>query len=122
MGAVLSLECERARAWVSLGLDSELSEVEEALLRAHVGRCAACAAFARDVDGLTQEIRTTRPQRPVATRVSLHRRRAATRTLQLGAAAAAVVAIAAGFGSLAGSHSSHSPSPPHSGAARSVTL
>ena len=121
MGAVLSLECERARAWVSLRLDSELSEVEEALLRAHVGRCAACAAFARDVDGLTQEIRTTRPQRPVATFVSLHRRRAATRVLQLGTAAA-VVAIAAGFGSLAGSHSSHSPSPPHSGAARSVTL
>jgi predicted anti-sigma-YlaC factor YlaD len=121
MGAVLSVECERARAWVSLGLDSELSEVEDALLRAHVGRCAACAAFARDVDGLTREIRTAWPLRPVATRVSLHRRRAATRTLQLGAAAAAV-AIAAGFGSLAGSLISHSGPPPHSGAGRSVVL
>ncbi|HXY17166.1 MAG TPA: zf-HC2 domain-containing protein [Gaiellaceae bacterium] len=121
MGAVQSVECERARAWVSLELDDELSEVEDALLRAHVGRCAACAAFARDVDGLTQEIRTTRLQRPVATRVSLHRRRAATRTLQLGAAAAAV-AIAGGFGSLAGSLTSHPVPPPHSGAGRSIAL
>jgi predicted anti-sigma-YlaC factor YlaD len=121
MGAVLSVECERARAWVSLGLDGELSEVEEALLRAHVGRCAACAEFAHDVDGLTQEIRTTWPQRPVAVRVSLHRRRAATRTLQLGAAAA-VVAFAAGFGSLAGSLTTHSGPPSQGGAGRAVTL
>jgi predicted anti-sigma-YlaC factor YlaD len=121
VGAVLSAECERARAWVSLELDSELSEVEEALLRAHVGRCAACAAFARDVDGLTQEIRTTCPQRPVVPRVSLHRRRAATRGLQLGTAAA-VVAIAAGFGSLAGSLTPHSVPPPHAGSGRTVAL
>jgi predicted anti-sigma-YlaC factor YlaD len=120
MGAVLSAECERARAWVSLELDSELSEVEEALLRAHVGRCAACAAFARDVDGLTQEIRTTCLQRPVASRVS-HRRRAATRGLQLGTAAA-VVAIAAGFGSLAGSLTPHSVPPSHAGSGRTVAL
>ena len=121
MGAVLSVECERARAWVSLGLDCELSEVEEALLRAHVGCCAVCAEFARDVDGLTQELRTTRPLWPVAARVSLHCRRAATRKLQLGTAAA-VVAIAAGFGSLAGSLTSHSGPPAHSGAGRSAPL
>ena len=35
--------------WASLGLDGELSQVEQALLRAHVGRCADCAAFASDV-------------------------------------------------------------------------
>ena len=50
MGAVLAMECERARSRVSLGLDGELSEVEQAMLRAHVGRCAACAAFERDID------------------------------------------------------------------------
>ncbi len=121
MGAVLSVECERARAWVSLELDCELSEVEEALLRAHVGRCAACAEFARDVDGLTQEIRTAWPQRPVAPHVTLHRRRAATRALQLGAAAA-VVAIAAGFGSLAGSLTPPSAPPPHAGSGRTVAV
>jgi predicted anti-sigma-YlaC factor YlaD len=122
MGAVQSVECERARAWVSLELDGELSEVEGALLRAHVGRCAACADFARDVDALTQEIRTARPQRPAVTRVSSHSRRAATRRLRLGAAAAAVVAVAAGFGSLAGSLTSPSPPPPHAGAGRSIAL
>jgi len=122
VGAVQSVECERARVWVSLGLDSELSDVEGALLRAHVGRCAVCADFARDVGGLTQEIRTAWPQRPAVMRVSSHRRRVATRRLQLGAAAAAVVAIAAGFGSLAGSLTSPSAPPSHAGAGRSVAL
>jgi hypothetical protein len=53
--------------------------------------------------------------------VTLHRRRAATRALQLGAAAA-VVAIAAGFGSLAGSLTPHSVPPPHAGSGRTVAL
>jgi predicted anti-sigma-YlaC factor YlaD len=60
MGAVLSVECERARARASLGLDGELSEVERAHLRAHVGRCADCAAYARDLERLTQELRSAR--------------------------------------------------------------
>jgi predicted anti-sigma-YlaC factor YlaD len=121
MGAVLSVECERARLRASLELDDELSEVEEALLRAHVGRCADCAAFARDVDGLTQELRTTRPLRSVAPRAWRHRRRAAPRMLQLGAAAA-VVAMAAGFGSQAGSLISHPPPPPAQSGARAIAL
>lgn len=91
------------------------------LLRAHVGRCAACAEFARDVDGLTQEIRTAWPQWPVSTRTPLHRRRAATRALQFGAAAA-VVAVAAGFGSLAGSLTPPSVPPSHAGSGRTVAL
>ena len=36
MGAVLAAECERARAWASLGLDGELSQVEQVLLRKDV--------------------------------------------------------------------------------------
>jgi predicted anti-sigma-YlaC factor YlaD len=121
MGAVQSVECKRARALVSLGLDGELSAVEQAMLRAHVGCCAACAAFACDLGALTQEIRTAPQQRPVAD-VSLHRRRAATRALQLGAAAAAV-AIAAGFGGLAGSLSAHGAAPhARGGSGRSAAL
>jgi predicted anti-sigma-YlaC factor YlaD len=65
MGAVLSVDCERARARASLGLDGELSEVEQALLRAHVGRCADCAAYAHDLERLTQELRSARPGAPV---------------------------------------------------------
>jgi predicted anti-sigma-YlaC factor YlaD len=110
MGAVLNAECERAHSWVSLGLDAELSEVEQALLRAHVGRCAACAGFALDVDALTRELRRAPLARPSAAGMPQRRRSAGTPLLQVGAAAAAV-AIAAGFGSLAGSlHSRQSPS------------
>jgi predicted anti-sigma-YlaC factor YlaD len=38
--------CERARFWASLRLDGELSELEGALLDAHLARCAGCQAVA----------------------------------------------------------------------------
>ena len=107
MGAVLAAECEHARKRASLGLDGELSQVEQALLRAHVGRCVQCAEFARDLGGLTREIRTT-PLQPPRTWVlegsgmPARRRSPGMRALQLAAAAAAVLA-AAGLGSLVGS-------------------
>jgi hypothetical protein len=106
MGAVLSAECERVRLLVSLGLDGELSQVEQASLGAHVGCCVACAEFALDLEALTQELRTAPLERPVAQVPA--RRRSALRTLHVGAAAAAVV-LAAGFGSLAGSLNSQAP-------------
>jgi predicted anti-sigma-YlaC factor YlaD len=100
------MECEHTRARVSLALDGELSQVERAHLRAHVGRCTDCAAYARDLDGLTQELRAAPLQRPHG-RVPARRRRPAARRLQLGLVAA-VVAVAAGLGSLAGSLTSQS--------------
>jgi predicted anti-sigma-YlaC factor YlaD len=105
MGVVLAAECERARAQASLWLDGELSQVEQALLRAHVGCCAACAEFASDVDALTQELRTTALERVVVEAVPARRRTSGRRALQL-VVAATVVVIAAGLGSLAGSLSS----------------
>ncbi|HEX7582626.1 MAG TPA: zf-HC2 domain-containing protein [Gaiellaceae bacterium] len=102
MGAVRSAECERARLQASLRLDAELSEIEEASLRAHVGWCAACAGFERELVALTWTLRTAPLRRPAAG-VTLPRRRSATaRVLQISAAAAAVM-LAAGLGSLAGS-------------------
>jgi hypothetical protein len=89
---------------VSLGLDGELSQVEQALVRAHVGRCADCAVFARDLHGLTSELRRTPLERPAGS-IPAGRRRSGMRALQLGAAAAAVV-LAATLGSLVGSLSS----------------
>jgi len=112
MGAVHAAECERAHIWVSLGLDGELSEVEQASLRAHVGRCAACAGFTRDVEALTRKLRTAPLERPVVAGMRRRRRSAGLRALQLGAAAAAI-ALAAGLGSLAGSlHSNPGPASP----------
>jgi predicted anti-sigma-YlaC factor YlaD len=113
MGAVQHPECERARLWVSLSLDGELSEIEQVSLRAHVGRCAACAAFEHDAGALTMELRNAPLVSPAtvdaggpAIPVALPRRRStAARVFQISAAAAAVV-LAAGLGSLAGSLSS----------------
>jgi len=105
MGAVRTAECERARSWVSLSFDGELSEIEQASLRAHVGRCAACAGFERDMDALTRELRTAPLERPAVVVMLPRRRSAAVRVLQISAAAAAVV-LAAGLGSVAGSLSS----------------
>jgi len=93
--------------WVSLGLDAELSELEQALLRAHVARCAACAGFAHNADAVTRELRAAPFERPSVAGMP-PRRRLAMRSLQVGAAAAAV-ALAAGLGSLAGSLNSRSP-------------
>src|SRR5664279_5275434 len=102
MGAVRSAECERARLQASLRLDAELSEIEEASLRAHAGWCAACAGFERELVALTGTLRAAPLRRPAAG-VTLPRRRSATaRVLQISAAAAAVM-LAAGLGSLAGS-------------------
>jgi predicted anti-sigma-YlaC factor YlaD len=109
MGALKS-GCERAREWVSLDLDGELSELEHALLRAHLDRCAACAAFAHDVRALTGELRAAPAETP-AVPVTLPRRRSgAVRVLQVGAAAAAI-AIAVGLGTLAGSLTSSRTAP-----------
>jgi predicted anti-sigma-YlaC factor YlaD len=108
MGVVLPAECERARSRVSLGLDGELSQVEQASMRAHVGRCARCAEFAHDLERLKLVIRRTPLERPSQAVMPERRRSAGMRVLQLSAAAAAI-AIAAGLGSLAGSLSSREP-------------
>jgi hypothetical protein len=97
MGAVLAVECERARSRASLGLDGELSQLERALLRAHVGRCAQCAEFERDLGALTLEIRRAPLLRPARAAMPDRRRSTGRLVLQVSAAA---------LGSLAGSHSS----------------
>src|SRR5690349_5104513 len=102
--------CDRAREWASLRLDGELSELESALLDAHLKRCAACASFAGQVEGVALELRTAGAERP-GRPISLPSRRTAShlRAVQLGAAAA-LVAAAAGLGTLFGAigpHASH---------------
>jgi hypothetical protein len=61
--------CRRGREWISLRLDGELSELERALLRAHLVRCGGCRTFARDIDGATHALRAApleRLSRPIA--------------------------------------------------------
>ena len=87
--------CGRAREWVSLRLDGELSELERLLLWRHLARCGECHAFAASIEATTRSIRETpqerpsrsldpapRPARPHA------RRRLAVAAIVVGAAAA----------------------------------
>ncbi len=111
--ATLPHNCDRARAWVSLKLDGELSELEGFMLGSHLARCETCRAFAADAVGFTTALRTARLERlerPVALPGG---RRSMRRAVQFGAAAA-LVAAAVGLGSLFGAVGSgrNAPSPP----------
>ena len=91
--------CTRAREWISLSLDGELSEFEQVLMTAHVERCGECRAFAADADGFTTSLRLAAPE-PLRRPVVVPRRRnlgIARRGAQLAsagfAAAAAVLGV-----------------------------
>jgi len=57
--------CARARFWASLRLDGELSELEGALLDAHLGRCDDCRAVADGFGAAAGLLRAT-PEEPIA--------------------------------------------------------
>jgi predicted anti-sigma-YlaC factor YlaD len=85
--------CERAREGVSRRLDGELSELEGALLTAHLRRCASCRAFAADIEVVTTSLRSAplaELESPVV--VAPRRRVAPLRVRQVATAAAAIVA------------------------------
>jgi ferric-dicitrate binding protein FerR (iron transport regulator) len=96
--------CERARMWASLQLDGELSELERALLDAHLARCEACAVFVREVEGATQQLRTAELER-LPHPIALPSRRRSLRPVHV-SAAAALLAMAIGLGALASSFGS----------------
>jgi predicted anti-sigma-YlaC factor YlaD len=61
--------CDRARGWVSLRLDEEISELEEALLESHLRCCAACRDFEATVRGAVLALRARpleRMEQPIA--------------------------------------------------------
>ena len=98
--------CERAREWISLAPDGELSRFEQALADAHLKACAECAEFARDVRGFTYTIRSTPLEALPHPVVVAPRRTPVFRSLHVAAAALAVAAV--GVGSLASSLGQHS--------------
>jgi predicted anti-sigma-YlaC factor YlaD len=93
--------CDRAREYASLRLDGELSEFERALLETHLERCPSCRAFADDLVGVTERLRTAPLERPLIVLTLPQRRFAALRSMQVSAAAAAVVSVV-GIGALFG--------------------
>jgi anti-sigma factor RsiW len=74
---------------VSLRLDGELSEFEQALLAAHLARCELCRSFAAELEGVTARLRGA-PLEPLEQPVALpaRRRRLSSRPVEIAAAAA----------------------------------
>ena len=80
--------CERAREYASLRLDGELSELEEALLSAHLSRCDICHTFDADIRAMASALREAAFEKASAPIVIPGRRRAARQVLRVGTAAA----------------------------------
>ena len=90
--------CERVREQLSLALDGELSQLEDAHLDAHLAKCASCQTFGAEIGATARMIRTAPLEEPSFQIVIPGRNRIARRSLQV--AAAAAVIVAAGVGSL----------------------
>jgi predicted anti-sigma-YlaC factor YlaD len=86
--------CIRTREQVSLRLDTELSELEEALVKAHLTRCVACRSFALELETLTATLRSA-PLAEPSMCVQLPRRPPARRRLRIGLAHASTAAVGA---------------------------
>ena len=86
-------ECARARAWISLRLDAQLSEFEDALLGAHLKRCADCGAFAETMSDVTETLRSTLLEQPTFAFEPPRRSTARVHGLRVISAAAAVTVI-----------------------------
>ncbi len=120
-----SRRCDRARAQISARLDGELSELEEADLRLHLDGCGRCLEYhagAVSISGVLRAAPLEQLGFPIAVPT---RRRVATRWIQAGSAAAAVL-VAIGLGSSQGILAGHgglgsagsSPSPARASTAR----
>jgi predicted anti-sigma-YlaC factor YlaD len=92
MGQEFFSDCERMRGVISASLDGEVSQVERATADAHLAACRECRAYAASLAETSRMIRAT-PLEELGFPIVLpsHRLRLA-RTMQLGAAAAAVAA------------------------------
>jgi predicted anti-sigma-YlaC factor YlaD len=101
--------CERARFWASLRLDGELSELEGALLDAHLARCAGCREITDGFAASTAAVRSAPLERlaPVAIDVTRSPRRLLA---TISVAAVLVLGVIAG-GLVRGQVSHGSPAP-----------
>jgi anti-sigma factor RsiW len=97
--------CDRARAWASLDLDGELSQLERALLAAHLRRCAECAAAVGEMRGVTALLRAAPVEEPEQSFAPPRRRlrpRVPAGLASRVVAATGVTVVAASLGVLAG--------------------
>ena len=92
MGQPSFTDCDRMRGVISACLDSEVSEVERATADAHLAACGECRAYAASLAETSRLLRTTPLEELSFPIVLPSRRLRLARTMQLGAAAAAVAA------------------------------
>ena len=91
--------CERTRRSISLHLDGEISDLDEAALRRHLERCAACGGLAAELAGLTELLRAApleEPRRSIAPEPSRARTKRPARR-RVGAALAFAAALGSAF-------------------------
>jgi len=88
--------CSRARFWVSLRLDDQLSELEGALLDSHLAGCSACRSFAAASELTTTELRDAPPARHAPVQVTVPRRARKPLVIAFAAAVVAAAAVAGG--------------------------
>src|SRR3954451_25404680 len=93
--------CERARQWVSLRIDDELTELEDALLQKHLEACGPCRSFAARLKATTDLLRQTPQEQPQIEYAPRARRPAGFPVGRRVAIAA--IAAAAALGSFVGS-------------------
>ena len=92
MGQISLHTCDRMRELYSASLDGELPELDEARLRAHLGACAGCRAYADTAEATSRLLRQTPLEDLTVQIVVPGRRLAVARKLQVASAAAAVAA------------------------------
>ena len=92
MGQISLHTCDRMRELYSASLDGELPELDEARLRAHLGACAGCRAYADTAEAASRLLRQTPLEDLTVQIVVPGRRLAVARKLQVASAAAAVAA------------------------------
>ena len=85
--------CDRAREWVSLRLDDEISELEDARLEAHLHRCGACREYEATVRGAVLAMRARPLERMNEPIVVAGRRRPMLRPAAVARVAAVVAAV-----------------------------
>jgi predicted anti-sigma-YlaC factor YlaD len=91
--------CHQIREWISVGMDCDLSRIEQGLVDRHLAACAECRAFVADVDAFTTTLRAA-PLESLEQPIELPRRgRVTARSFQV-AVAAAVAVAAVGVASL----------------------
>ena len=90
--------CERAMQWISLDLDGELSQLEQAALARHLDDCERCREVGTDVNAFTSLLRDARLlelERPVVVTAPRGARARVARRAAVSLAFAALAGVAA---------------------------